>query len=115
MFAADNPVECELVRQQLPEVVVVHLGIDPAQFIERLDGGCSFDLPCYTADDLGRQAAYAARAAALAGQGEETNIDAYVAGLAMTGRLWRAEAADATRLAQLEAKTNQFNLTTRRY
>ncbi len=33
----------------------------------------------------------------------------------MQGRLYRPEAADIPRVAQLEQKTNQFNLTTRRY
>ncbi len=37
VFADDNPAECELVRQELPEVAVVHLGTDPAQFVELFD------------------------------------------------------------------------------
>ena len=31
VFADDNPAECALVRQELPEVAVVHLGDDPAR------------------------------------------------------------------------------------
>ena len=115
VFADDNPVECALVRQELPEVAVVELGADPAQFVELFDAGCWFDLPAYTSDDLGRAAAYTARAAALAEQESATDIDAYLASLAMTGRLYRPEEADIARVAQLELKTNQFNLTTRRY
>ena len=115
VFADDNPVECGLVRQELPEVAVVELGADPAQFVELFDAGCWFDLPAYTSDDLGRAAAYTARAAALAEQESATDIDAYLASLAMTGRLYRPEEADIARVAQLELKTNQFNLTTRRY
>ncbi len=68
MFADDNPVECALVRQELLEVAVVELGADPAQFVELFDAGCWFDLPAYTSDDLGRDAAYTARAAARAEQ-----------------------------------------------
>ncbi len=115
VFADDNPAECALVRQELPEVAVVELGADPAQFVELFDAGCWFDLPAYTSDDLGRAAAYTARAAALAEQESATDIDAYLASLAMTGRLYRPEEADIARVAQLELKTNQFNLTTRRY
>lgn len=108
VFADDNPAECELVRQELPEVAVVHLGGDPAQFVELFDAGCWFDLPAYTGEDLGR-------AAALAEAAEATDIDAYLAGLAMKGRLYRPEEGDIARVAQLEQKTNQFNVTTRRY
>ena len=115
VFADDNPAECELVQHELPEVAVVHLGTDPAQFVELFDAGCWFDLPAYTADDLGRAAAYTARAAALAEASEATDIDAYLAGLGMKGRLYRPEEADIVRVAQLEQKTNQFNVTTRRY
>ena len=66
-------------------------------------------------EDLGRAAAYTARAAALAEASEATDIDAYLAALAMKGRLYRPEEADIARVAQLEQKTNQFNVTTRRY
>lgn len=115
VFADDNPAECELVRQALPEVAVVHLGTDPTQFIELLDAGRWLDLPHYTAEDLGRAASYAARAAALAEQSQATDIGGFLTGLDMKGRLYRPEEADIARVAQLEQKTNQFNVTTRRY
>jgi FkbH-like protein len=72
-------------------------------------------MQAYTREDLGRGAAYAARAAALAEQAEATDIGGYLAGLAMMGRLYRPEESDIARVAQLELKTNQFNVTTRRY
>ena len=115
VFADDNPAECALVREALPEVAVVELGSDPAQFVELFDAGCWFDLPSYTVEDLGRAAAYGARAAALAEAEGATDIGAYLAGLGMKGRLYRPEEADIARVAQLEQKTNQFNVTTRRY
>ena len=86
VFADDNPAECELVRQELPEVAVVHLGDDPGRFIETLDEGHWFDLPHYTAEDLGRASAYTARAAALAEQSQATDLGGFLAGLAMQGR-----------------------------
>jgi FkbH-like protein len=115
VFVDDNPAECELVRQELREVTVVHLDTDPAQFVEILDAGCWFDLPAYTSEDLGRAAAYTARAAALAEAAESTDIDGYLAGLRMRGRLYRPKETEITRIAQLEQQTNQFNVTTRRY
>ena len=115
VFADDNPAECELVRQELPDVAVVSLGTDPTQFIELLDSGRWLELPHYTAEDLGRSAAYTARAAALAEQSQATDLAGFLSGLAMKGRLYRPEDGDIARVAQLEQKTNQFNLTTRRY
>jgi FkbH-like protein len=115
VFADDNPAECELVRQELPEVAVVHLGTDPTQLIEKLDSGHWFDLPHYTTEDFGRAGAYTARAAALAEQSQATDLGGFLRGLAMLGSLYRPAEADIPRVAQLEQKTNQFNLTTRRY
>jgi FkbH-like protein len=115
VFADDNPAECDLVRQELPEVAVVHLGADPAQFIDVFDAGHWLDLQAYTTEDLGRTASYAARAAALAEQAEATDIGSYLAGLAMRGVLFIPQEPDIARVAQLEQKTNQFNVTTRRY
>ncbi|MEI7711604.1 MAG: HAD-IIIC family phosphatase [Rhodospirillales bacterium] len=115
VFCDDNPAECELVRQELPDVAVVHMGTDPAAFIDLFDAGHWFDMQAYTTEDLGRAQAYAARAAALAEQEGATDIGGYLAGLDMKGKLYRPDEADIARVAQLELKTNQFNVTTRRY
>jgi FkbH-like protein len=115
VFCDDNPAECALVQAELPEVAVIHLGTDPAQFIDLLDAGHWFDQSDITTEDLGRGDMYAARAQALAEQQSAPDIGAYLKGLKMVGRLGRPEPAEMTRFAQLEMKTNQFNLTTRRY
>ena len=115
VFCDDNPAECDLVRQELPEVAVVCLGTEPASFIHLFDAGHWLDVNAYTREDLGRAAAYTARSAALTGQATATDIGRYLAGLEMRATLRRPEAADFGRIGQLELKTNQFNLTTRRY
>lgn len=115
VFVDDNPAERALVQQLLPEVAVVDIGTDPAQFIERLEAGHWFDQQAYTEVDQGRSAAYAALRQARAAQTSSADIGSYLAGLAMQGRAGPALAQDLPRLAQMELKTNQFNLTARRY
>ena len=115
VFCDDNPAECDLIRRELPEVTVVCMGADPAAFIDLFDAGHWFDADGYTTEDLGRSAAYSARAGALAAQAEATDIGSYLAGLGMKGSLKRPDEPDIARFAQLELKTNQFNVTTRRY
>ncbi len=115
VFCDDNPAECALIGQELPEVATVCLGTDPAGFIDLFDAGHWFDTGAYTPEDLNRAAAYTARAAALAEQAQATDIGAYLDSLAMKGTLFRPADADIARVAQLELKTNQFNTTTRRY
>jgi FkbH-like protein len=115
VFCDDNPAECDLVRRELPEVAVVCLGVDPTAFIGLFEAGHWLDTDRYTQEDLGRSAAYAARTAALAEHHGVADIAFYLRGLDMRGRLQRPNEADIARIAQLELKTNQFNLTTRRY
>jgi FkbH-like protein len=115
VFADDNPVECDLVCRSLPDVAVVHLGSNPAFFIERLDSGCWFDLQHYTVEDIGRASAYTARQEAIEEQAQFTDVGSYLVSLQMVGCLARPKESDIARIAQLEQKTNQFNLTTRRY
>ncbi len=115
IFLDDNPAECDLVAGALPEVAVVPLGDDPGRFIEKLDAARWLYLESYTAEDLARAEAYAAREAAAAEARGATDLGSYLDGLAMRGRIWRPEEGDIARVAQLEQKTNQFNLTTRRF
>jgi FkbH-like protein len=117
VFVDDDPAECDLIRRSLPDVTVVHLGSDPASFIDRLDAGCWFDLQNYTTEDFERAEAYALPGVAMAEQPPEdsTEIGAFLTSLEMEGRLYEPGESDIARIVQLEQKTNQFNLTTRRY
>ena len=115
VFADDNPGECALVRQELPQVTVVELGADPAGFIRRLDEGHWFDLQQFGDADFGRGAAYQARAQAHAERADGVDLQGFLSGLCMRGRVFPADDGSLARIAQLERKTNQFNLTTRRY
>ena len=114
VFADDNPAECALVRERLPEVAVVELGDDPTTFIDRLETGRWFGAESYSPEDFRRATAYAARSRAAAAA-ENVDLASHLESLAMVGRLTPATVDDLPRLAQMEQKTNQFNLTTRRY
>ncbi len=115
VFVDDSPAERLQVQQALPDVTVVDIGNDPAQFVDCLEAGHWFDLQSYAAADLQRSAAYAARRDARSAQAATTDLSSYLTSLAMVGQLAPAQASELPRLAQLELKTNQFNLTTRRY
>lgn len=115
VFVDDNPAECALVRKLLPSVSVVELGSDPSAFISKVESGHWFDLQHYTRDDFARSTSYAARRRAEESREQSVDIGSYLAGLAMTGGLQPASESDLQRVAQLEQKTNQFNVTTRRY
>jgi FkbH-like protein len=117
VFADDNPAECALVREALPDIAVVELGPDPATFIARLEQGHWFDAQSLSAEDFSRGQAYQARAQAAAAQtgADAGDLAGFLRGLEMRAQIFTPAEAHFARLAQLEAKTNQFNLTTRRF
>lgn len=114
VFADNNPVERNWVRQQLPEVAVPELPDDPAGYLAALHNGSYFEALTLTNEDRLRADAYrdnAQRSAALANAGD---LEAYLASLEMQAELRNVDALDLARVTQLINKTNQFNLTTRR-
>ncbi|HMK89524.1 MAG TPA: HAD-IIIC family phosphatase [Methylocystis sp.] len=115
VFADDNPAECGLIQKELPEVGVCNVGADPALFISKFEAGCWFGAEAYTAEDLKRGEQYRARQQALALESEAADLPGYLKSLEMKGKIGPFAVSDVERLAQMESKTNQFNLTTRRY
>jgi FkbH-like protein len=114
-FADDNPAERARVRQELPTVSVVELGSEPAFYPSRIaDSGVFEHLPL-NADDRLRADSYRIRALGAAHAATIDNYDDYLVSLNMTLSVSRFAAIDRGRIAQLINKSNQFNLTTRRY
>jgi FkbH-like protein len=115
VFVDDNPAECELVRKTLPTVQVIQLDSDPSTFIRRLDRERLFDSQFFSDADVGRARSYTARIQAKSLRSTATDLSSYLNSLQMIGQVCVAGPDDLSRLAQMEAKTNQFNLTTRRW
>jgi len=115
VFLDDNPAECELVRQVLPAIHVIQMDGDPASFIRRLDCERLFDSQSYSEEDVKRSKSYQARAKTAALQVSAPDLESYLTSMEMHGEIWLARNEDIARLAQMEAKTNQFNMTTRRW
>ncbi|MDD4850372.1 MAG: HAD-IIIC family phosphatase [Gemmiger sp.] len=116
VFVDDNPAEREIIRQQLPGVAVPELSA-PEEYIRALDRAGWFEVTTLSADDANRTAMYrqnAQRATVEASFAGGSYTD-YLKSLAMTGEFGHFDAPHAERITQLINKTNQFNLTTRRY
>lgn len=115
VFVDDNPAECTLVRQELPQVGTVHLDGDPADFIAQVEQGYWFQFQKYSRDDFARAQAYAMRAAALAEQDDASDLPSYLRSLEMMGQAASPSEGQIERVVQLGQKTNQFNLLTQRF
>jgi FkbH-like protein len=114
-FADDNAAERERVRQELPLVSVIEIGDEPALFSARIaDSGVFEHLPL-TADDRSRAASYQTRAASAELRTRIGNHHEYLRSLNMKLSVSRFDEVGRSRIVQLINKSNQFNLTTRRY
>ena len=114
VFADDNPAERAIVAAQLPGVATPVL--DGAEnYIKMLDHGGYFETTILSGDDLKKTAQYHARAQAAQAQAAFADYGQYLDSLEMTATIRPFEAVYMQRIAQLTNKSNQFNLTTRRY
>jgi FkbH-like protein len=115
VFADDNPFERNLIRQELPEVAVPELPDDPALFAMTLAAAGYFEGLALTGEDQERTRQYQANSERDRLRESVTDMAAYLRSLEMQ-LIWTPfDSIGLSRIVQLINKTNQFNLTTRRY
>ncbi len=114
VFMDDNPAEREIVRQQVAGVRVPELTA-PEDYIKAIDRSGYFEVTSLSADDQKRVEMYKENAARTALQQNFGDYSEYLRSLEMTATLGSFDAPHAERITQLVNKSNQFNLTTRRY
>lgn len=115
VFIDDNPAERALVRSELPSVEVPEVGEDIAKFIEILDGGKYFEPISLSDEDLKRTEYYKDNITRVKAKDNFSNYGAYLESLEMSAQISSFQAIYLDRITQLINKTNQFNLTSRRY
>ena len=115
VFLDDNPVERGIVREFLPEVAVPELPEDPALFVRTLSAAGYFEAVTFSSEDMKRADFYQDNARRVALQKQFHDIDAYLASLQMVITFQPFDETGRARISQLINKSNQYNLTTRRY
>jgi FkbH-like protein len=115
VFLDDNPAERKAVRDALPDVLVPEISGEPAESIEVLNRGLYFQALRLTAEDQMRSESYLATTKQDVLRQSCSNMEEYLAELCMEIECGPVDSQTAVRVAQLINKTNQFNLTTRRY
>jgi FkbH-like protein len=114
VFIDDNPLECEWVRTRLPDVRVVQwpADLEPGLTLDDLE---LFDSLVVTDEDRARTEMYRAEVKRKAARDQVASVDDYLRTLETVATVGTAAPQYLPRLAQLTQRTNQFNLTTRRY
>lgn len=115
VFVDDDPVERDWVASQLPEVQVLSLGDEPALRSRALIESGAFATLSLTDEDRIRPALYERRARAEEMRRSTPSLEDFYAALRMRVEVTEPDPYLVPRVAQLTQKTNQFNLTTRRY
>jgi len=115
VFMDDNPNEREIIRQIFPEVLTVEMPTDPSRFRLTLEAMSDFELLAITREDELRSVQYQAMSKRKAVQKTAASLEEYLHSLEIQAEITTATQGSLPRLVQMFNKTNQFNLTTRRY
>lgn len=112
----DNPVEREFIREMIPEMTVIDIdAADPFGHASALRGCPLFERLEISTEDKKRNRLYAEQQQRSALQASAGTVEDYYRSLAMVATFGEADPATRQRVAQLTQKTNQLNMTTRRY
>lgn len=117
VFVDDSPSERELIKQSLPMVEVPDFPTQPYDlpvFTKALidDYFRVFDI---TQEDKNKAAQYKANVLRAQSQQSFTDLSAFIKSLDISVKIENANDFNIQRIAQMTQKTNQFNLTTKRY
>jgi len=115
VFLDDNPAERMQVRNELPEVAVPELPQEPALYARTLIAAGYFESTTFSSEDVKRADFYRDNSKRVQILSQSSNMDSYLMSLDMKMTLTQFDAAGRSRISQLINKSNQFNLTTKRY
>ena len=114
VFVDDNPAERAIVRAQLSGVCAPEMD-SVENYIQTLDRSGFFDITTFSDDDLKRNEMYKANAERAAQQAAFENYADYLLSLEMDAVIDDFTPMYIQRITQLSNKSNQFNVTTKRY
>lgn len=115
VFIDDNPVERDIVSSQAPSVCVPNVGSDVINFINHIDKNGYFEPLSLSADDINRNQYYEDNKKRADEQASFDSYEDFLISLNMSAEIKSFSSVYLDRITQLTNKTNQFNLTTKRY
>ena len=114
VFIDDNPAERAIVNQQVPNVVTPIME-KPEKYIETIDRAGFFEVTNLSKDDIKKSEMYKENAERNKVMASFENYKDYLKSLKMHAKIEHFIPMYMARIAQLTNKSNQFNLTTKRY
>lgn len=114
-FLDDNPFEREQVRAALPEITVIDISANPMEYAAAVRDCPVFERLSLSAEDQQRTAMYAEQRQRANAENNFQSKEDFFRYLEQEADLDPVNEMTLARVAQLTQKTNQFNVTTRRY
>lgn len=115
VFVDDNPAERAIVEAQIPGIAVPDVGDDVTRYATIIESHRYFEQLTLGKEDLTRAKLYEENAQRATLEAKFANYGEYLDSLEMTAEIDVFNSTYIERIAQLTNKSNQFNLTTRRY
>jgi len=115
VFFDDDPVNREFVRNELPQVKVPEISLDPSEYSKILLSLNDFSNLQITEEDVSRKKMYQEQKQRVNLQNSSSNLSDFLKTLDLHVKIKKADNFTIPRISQLTLKTNQFNLTTKRY
>lgn len=113
VFVDDNPAERAIVSSQLGVCAPPIESVD--NYMKTLDRSGFFEITAFSDDDLKRNQMYEANAKRNSQKAKFESYTDYLLSLEMKGEIRDFKTVDLQRITQLTNKSNQFNLTTKRF
>lgn len=115
VFFDDDPVNREFMCNNLPQVLTVELPKDPAQYVKTLQNMKEFNTLNITDEDMKRGVMYLQQQKRKEFENSAPDLEGFLRNLNTKVSILPADKFTIPRISQLTLKTNQFNLTTKRY
>jgi len=115
VYFDDDPVNRDFMKSSLPDVLTVELPTDPSQYATILKNMKEFNVLKITDEDAKRGQMYVQQKNRQEFERSVTNLDEFLKQLRLKVTIKEADKFSIPRISQLTLKTNQFNLTTKRY
>ena len=115
VFLDDDQVNRDFVRETLPEVLTIELPKDPSLYVSTLTELNDFHVIKITEEDKQRGKMYTQQRKRVESGKNSASFEEYLKQLNIKIHIKKADEFTIPRISQLTLKTNQFNLTTKRY
>ena len=115
VFFDDDPVNRELIKETMPEITTPDLPHDPSFYSEVIQSLHDFSTFQITSEDTKRGQMYLEQKQRSKSQNSLSDISEFLKTLNLEIEIKKTNSFTIPRISQLTLKTNQFNLTTKRY